>query len=52
MYDFVSKYVGCRDCTLVVQNCKNCTNKTTCNECNEGYIFHDNKCISTICGSG
>ena len=28
MYNFVNKYEGCRDCTLIVPNCKNCTNKS------------------------
>ena len=42
MYNFVSKYEGCKNCTLIVPNCKNCTNKELCNLCNEGYILYEN----------
>lgn len=49
MYNFVSKYQGCKDCSFKVPNCKNCTNKELCNECNEGYILYNNKCINTRC---
>ena len=50
MYNFVNKYEGCKDCSLLVKNCKDCANKTSCNSCNEGYILYNNKCINTRCG--
>ncbi len=40
MYVFVNKYVGCRDCNLIVPNCDKCTNKTVCDKCIEGYVLY------------
>ena len=42
--------IGCIDCNLEVPNCKICKNKTVCDYCNEGFMLHDNQCISTLCG--
>ncbi len=52
MLNYVSKDVGCRDCSWIVPNCKSCTNKSECNYCSEDYILNGNKCINTKCGKG
>lgn len=40
MYTYLSKEIGCKDCTYYEAHCKKCLNKTKCVECIEGYVIH------------